>query len=393
MMRGGRVGKVSAPTARKSTGSAAPHAARGRNCLRVNFMDRLCNEGCSTLTAKIIKFPIYLSHHNRWDMAKGVNWEAQIGRRLRLRDLHAFCTVSHAGSMGKAAQQLGVSQPAISKIIADLEHLIGVRLLDRSRKGVEPTIYGRMLLRHGLVAFDELKQSIRNIEFLADPAAGELRIGCPASMSSTFLPRIVRRFAKQYPRVVLHVSDVASPGRTANMDRGLHDRTRDLDLARLSNPLADPRAMDDINVDYLFDDPLVVTAGKQSRLAGRRKVELAELINEPWIMPGPSTWQYSALAAAFHAQGLEMPKSSIVAYSVNIMGDFLAHGPFVTALPWSWVHHNSLKVLPIELPARGWQVAILTLKNRTLSPVVERFIECACEFARSITMPSRPRRT
>ena len=72
-----------------------------------------------------------------------------------------------------------------------------------------------------------------------------------------------------------------------------------------------------------------------------------------------------------------MPKSNIVAYSVHIIGDFLAHGPFVTALPRSWVQHNSFKALPVELPARPWQVAILTLKNRTLSPVVERFINCA----------------
>jgi DNA-binding transcriptional LysR family regulator len=84
-----------------------------------------------------------------------------------------------------------------------------------------------------------------------------------------------------------------------------------------------------------------------------------------------------------------MPKSSIVAYSVHIIGDFLAHGPFVTALPRSWVQHNSFKALPIELPARPWLVAILTLKNRTMSPVVERFIECACEVTKSF--PAQPR--
>jgi DNA-binding transcriptional LysR family regulator len=314
-------------------------------------------------------------------MAKGIDWEAQIGRRLRLRDLHAFCTVSNAGSMGKAAQQLGVSQPAISKVIADLEHLIGVRLLDRSRKGVEPTIYGQMLLRHGLVAFDELKQSIRNIEFLAEPAAGELRIGSPESMSATILPRMMQRFTERYPRVVLHMNDVPSP---VYKDRGLHDRKHDLVLARLSNPLAEPQAMDGVKVDHLFDDPLVVTAGKQNRLARRRKIGLAELINEPWILPPPYSWNYRVLAEVFHAQGLDMPKSNIVTYSVHIIGHFLAHGPFVTALPRSWVEHNSFKVLPIELPVRPWPVAILTLKNRTLSPVVERFIECAREIVKPL---------
>src|SRR5258708_20428481 len=91
-----------------------------------------------------------------------IDWDAQIGRRLRLRDLHAFFTVVQHGSMAKAAVQLGVSQPAISKVIADLEHALGVRLLDRTRRGVEPTIYGQALLKRGLVAFDELTQSIKD---------------------------------------------------------------------------------------------------------------------------------------------------------------------------------------------------------------------------------------
>lgn len=109
-------------------------------------------------------------------MPKSIDWEAQIGRRLRLRDLHAFFTVAHCGRMADAAQQLGVSQPAISKVIADLEHALGVRLFDRSRRGVDLTIYGHALLKRGLLAFDELKQGVRDIEFLADPTTGEVKI-------------------------------------------------------------------------------------------------------------------------------------------------------------------------------------------------------------------------
>src|SRR5215472_14825010 len=99
-------------------------------------------------------------------MSRRIDWEGQIGRQLRLRDLHAFFTVVQCRSMAKAAVQLGVSQPAVSKVVADLEHALGVRLFDRSPQGVEPTAFGRALLRRSLVAFDELKQSIRDIEFL-----------------------------------------------------------------------------------------------------------------------------------------------------------------------------------------------------------------------------------
>src|SRR5262245_18419639 len=132
-------------------------------------------------------------------MPRKIDWESQIGRRLRQRDLHVFFTVVQRGSMAKAAAQLGVSQPAVSEVIADLEHALGVRLLDRSSHVVEPTMHGRALLKRGTVAFDELKQSIRDIEFLADSSSGEVRIGCAVSLASDVLPEIVHQFATKYP--------------------------------------------------------------------------------------------------------------------------------------------------------------------------------------------------
>src|SRR5205085_10600566 len=108
------------------------------------------------------------------NMDEAMQLSDRIGRRIRLRDVHILMAVVQAGSMGKAAQQLNTSQPNISKSIADLEHALGVRLLDRHRQGVEPTEYGRALLDGGAVVFDELRQTLKNIEFLADPAAGEV---------------------------------------------------------------------------------------------------------------------------------------------------------------------------------------------------------------------------
>src|SRR5688572_14283079 len=103
-------------------------------------------------------------------MVKIPDSDDHIGRRLRLRDLRVFFAVVQAGSLAKAAVQLRVSAPAVSQVIADLEHAVGVRLFDRSRRGVEPTVYGRALLTRGRAAFDELRQGIRDIGFLADPA-------------------------------------------------------------------------------------------------------------------------------------------------------------------------------------------------------------------------------
>src|SRR5260370_3365409 len=143
-------------------------------------------------------------------MARKIDWESQIGRRLKLRVLHVFSTVVQRGSMAKAAQQLGVSHPAVCEVIADLEHALGVRLLDRSAQGIAPTIYGGALLKRSVVVFDELKQSIRDIEFLADATTGEVRIACTQSLEYTLLPEIILRFCEQYPRVEVYADSTGN---------------------------------------------------------------------------------------------------------------------------------------------------------------------------------------
>ena len=90
-----------------------------------------------------------------------MKWDDRIGRRVKLHDLHILMTVAELGSMGKAAERLAVSQPSVSKSISDLEYVVGVRLLDRTSRGVETTAYGRALLRRGMGAFDELRQGIK----------------------------------------------------------------------------------------------------------------------------------------------------------------------------------------------------------------------------------------
>jgi molybdate transport repressor ModE-like protein len=96
-----------------------------------------------------------------------MKWTDRIGRRLKLNDLHILMIVAESGSMGKAAKALGISQPSVSKAISDIEHAIGVRLLDRSADGVALTVYGQALIIRGISAFDELSQGCRDIDILS----------------------------------------------------------------------------------------------------------------------------------------------------------------------------------------------------------------------------------
>src|SRR5262249_1414499 len=109
-------------------------------------------------------------------MGEDTDTDNHIGRRIKLRDLQIFLTVGQRGSMAGAAMQLGVSQPAVSGVIADLERTLGVPLFERSSRGVKPTVYARAMMDRSVAAFDELKQGIRTLENLADPTAGALWI-------------------------------------------------------------------------------------------------------------------------------------------------------------------------------------------------------------------------
>src|SRR5712671_6332765 len=235
-------------------------------------------------------------------MLKKIDWDRQIGRRLRLHDLHVFLTVAQRGSMSKTAEQLGVSIPTVSEVIANLEHGLGVRLLDRSPKGVEPTRYGDALLKRTLNVFDELKQSIRDIEYLADPTTGEVRIACPLAIAFTVIPHVFERFVKKYPRVVLHFDEVTAVSSGRDF-QDLRDRKYDLILGRGGR--ADEHAAAGLKIEFLFDDQLVIVAGAKSKWTSRRrKIDLAELGDESWIMQRPQTWNYRNLSEAFHARGL-----------------------------------------------------------------------------------------
>jgi DNA-binding transcriptional LysR family regulator len=320
-------------------------------------------------------------------MAGKIDWENQIGRRLRFRDMHVFFTVVRHGSMAKAAVELGVAPPTVSEVIADLERALGVRLLERGPKGAEPTLYGRALLKRGMAAFDELKQGIRDIEFLSDPAVGEVHIGCDESIAAATLPRIAECFAQEYPGVVLNVEDID----LRNYPPNVRELGFDLVLTRLQGPGEETDPFNDLNVEVLFEDKLVVAVGAHSRWAHRRKMDIADLGDAPWILSGPNRWNYRVVAEAFRIRGAHMPKACLKTLSVHLRANLLTSGNFITTFPESvvdfYAHRFGLKVLPVALPRHPWPVVVLTLKNRTLSPVVTAFINCA----RAVT--KRPTKT
>jgi DNA-binding transcriptional LysR family regulator len=302
----------------------------------------------------------------------------RIGRRLKLQDLHVLMTVVQAGSMGKAAERLNTVQPAISRSIAELEHALGVRLLDRHRQGVEPTEYGRALLDCGVAVFDDLRQGVKKIEFLADPTTGEARVGGNPFLAATFACAVVDRLSRRYPRIMFHL--VAGPMDTLYSD--LIDRNLDLVITPRFGPI-DER----LDFESLFDDsPFLVVVDARNPWARRRRIELAELVNEPWVLPHPESWIGSFAMEAFRASGLAYPRTTVIADFAEGRMSLLASGRFLTVLPpyvlRFYTGRPNLKVLPVKLPSARVSVGAITLKNRTLSPAARLFIEHAHEVAK-----------
>ena len=299
-------------------------------------------------------------------------------RRLKLRQLEILLAVADTGSMAKAATRLAITQPAISRALADAEHTLGVPLFDRGTHGVEPTQYGRALLKRGIAVFDELDQGVREIEFLVDPTSGELRIGAPAGLSESVVLDAINRLSSQYPRVVFRVVIATGSALIEQL------RERKIEIGFDGQAVA---GQEDVNLEVLYDEPLVVVAGVDNPWVRRRKIKLAELVNEPWTWPPPESTYGSLVVEAFRSSGLEPPRSAVYTHAINLRISLAATGPFLAVVAAGVMtrrgKYPSIRKLSVELPATRREFHLITLKKRILSPLAQRFIDCARDNAKS----------
>lgn len=304
-----------------------------------------------------------------------MQWNERIGRRLKLRNLHVLIAVVQRGSMARAAHELAMSQPAVSKAIADMERELGVRLLDRTPRGVEPTDYGHALMKRGLAIFDELRRGVQELESLADPSVGELRIGSSEGMAAGILPAILRDISRRHPRIVVNVAQALFA--TAQY-RDLQERSVDLLFGRVFGP---PPPEEGVVVETLFNDDVVVVVGKHHPLARSRRLALENLMGQRWILPPPGSEAGRLAAEMFASSGLELPHASVRTISIHLALRLLASERLVAILPGSVLrfgeHEGTLKVLPVKLPVQQRPVGAIMLKDRTPSPLVQVFLDCA----------------
>jgi DNA-binding transcriptional LysR family regulator len=220
---------------------------------------------------------------------------------------------------------------------------------------------------------------VTELKFLSDPTAGELRIGSSDAVAAGMLGAIIDRLSRQHPRLTFEVT--LGGGLTDLQYRELQARNLDLVIGRLPNAMPD-----DVEAETLYHDPTFVVAGMQNAWARRRKIDLAEMIDEPWCLPSLESYPWSRIAEAFRARGLSLPRQTVTARSIQFQISLVETGRFLSIIPRTVLHFRrsspQLKILPVDVGIQPYPVGIATLRNRTLSPVAQLFSRCARDVAR-----------
>jgi DNA-binding transcriptional LysR family regulator len=295
----------------------------------------------------------------------------QARRRLRLRDLETLVTVVRAGGMRKAASELNLSQPAVSKAVAELEDTVGLKLLERGRRGVVPTAFGAALARRAEGLIDGVRGALRELDELADPEAGEVRVGSMETLHAGVVSATATAMLSQHPRVRLIFESGQSPDLIQHFLMG---RLVDFVVARPYSPTLPP----EIDAEHLFTDRLLVMVGQNHPAARRRKIGLVDLQQEHWILSRNEVLPDSPIAQTLREQGLELPSQIIISGGLAMRFALLATGNFVTCVPHSLMpflpQPSALRVLPIRLPTWRTATMILTLRGRIPSPATQLFL-------------------
>lgn len=305
----------------------------------------------------------------------------QISRRIKLRHLELFVAAVEQGSMAQTAEHLGTLQPVVSKAIAELERTLGQKLLERGARGVTPTIYGHALYRRSKAIFDDLRSSVNELELLADPTAGELRVGSTEACAIGLTPAILDSVARKYPLLRFEVV-VADP-------QTLHEVVlRERRVALVIGRRPTTAAADELNFTRLHQDRLCVVAGAASPWTKRRAISLAELAGERWCLPPPSHPVGAMVTAAFRRSGLPYPARAVTSQSAPFTQGLVSRGQHLGVLGSLFLGierpRSRIAILPVDLRLPGWQTGIMTLDSEVPNPAVKPFLAGAREFAATL---------
>lgn len=306
--------------------------------------------------------------------------------RVNLRQIRCFLEVARNGSIKRTAEALNVTQPSVSKTIKELEGALGAELFERVPTGVTPTPYGEVLLRHAMPAIAELNAGLSEIEALKSSADGCVRIGGPHLAMSRLLPIAVARLKRQRPQ--LNVSVV--PGTYVQLLPAL--RAGELDM--IFGRRGDPTEMAGLAFEGFFQDRMVIVALADHPSARRNRVELADLVDYPWVMPLPKTAIRECLNRIFLKSRVPFPSNCFETTFGASTWSYMREAGAIAALPSNNVYDEvAAGSVNILLTEKSWTIAevgILRRSSGLLSQSARLLIKELRQASRAAKLESMP---
>jgi DNA-binding transcriptional LysR family regulator len=293
-----------------------------------------------------------------------VSQSTLIRSRLKTRQIVLLVHLDEQRSVLRAAEAAGMTQPAASKLLGELEEALGVALFERHARGVEPTWYGEILVRHARAALAELGRAHDEIEALRSGRAGTASIGTVVTPGTGLVPAAVARLKQRHPRILVRIDLDHSESLVARLVAG----ELDMAVARIR----DAQIAGDLDFEPLGDEPQSVIARADHPLARKRGLGVADLARQAWVLPPSGSALRDELDAMFMEQGLDPPANVVEASSLPVVIGLLSSTDMVVSLPKesvrAYCEAGVLTVLPITLKVRMDSFGIVTRRGRRLSP-------------------------
>ncbi|GAA4330298.1 LysR family transcriptional regulator [Pigmentiphaga soli] len=290
--------------------------------------------------------------------------------RLKMRQILLLAALGDLANLRRAAAQLGMTQPAATKLLHELEAALNVPLFERSRRGMAATLYGEAMIRHARALLSDLDAARDEIDALAGGSAGTVAVGTMTSTASELVPRAVASLLARSPDVRVSLVEGAHDMLMGALQRG----ELDLVLGRVMGGAA----MDELELEVLYEDKFLVVCGPQHPLAKKRKIRLADLTGQRWILPPATAPLRQRLDILFMEQAGDKPRNAVESVSLLSNLSLLQKSPALAVMPADLVGQFSgsglVRALPVPLPGLFGPVALITRGGRRRSPAVDAFI-------------------
>lgn len=305
-------------------------------------------------------------------LMQDLNFSGFINLGLKPKQLHLLVALEELRNISKVASYIKITQPAVSKSLSELEEDLGLKLFDRTNRGITPTVYGECLVRHAKLILAEFTNIRDELRSLKSGSFGSIKIGALTATAPAILPQSLRLLKEKAP----HINVLIKEGLMETLLPDLWINKLDLIIGRLA-PSVETEGLSTLNLSY---DSSLIVCGPKNKLTRKKNPSWSDLEGFPWILPPSGTLLREPLEQAFRSNQLTFPTNTIETLSVQISTAYVQCSDALAVLPSSSAHYYEnlglVKILPIELFEFHRPIGIIWNSTKSLNPSVKLLVEC-----------------